>query len=203
VADLDCPTDTIVSKHHRYYARRVLMQVRVEPCEQPLQYLDDWLQLYAVLVARHTIKGIRAFSGTAFGKQLVTPGIIMLRATYQNTTVGIHLWYIQGDVAYSHLAAFSPQGYDLMCSYALYWLAIEYFRGRVRWLDIGAGAGVRSQEAQGADGLTQFKRGWATGARMAYFCGRVLDPQRYAEIVAPKGLCTGGYFPAYRKGEFG
>jgi lipid II:glycine glycyltransferase (peptidoglycan interpeptide bridge formation enzyme) len=126
---------------------------------------------------------------------------VLFKAVYQNTTVGAHIWYTQGDIAYSHLAAFSPLGYNLMASYALYWHAIEYFADdRVHRLDIGAGAG---HEGSDADGLSWFKRGWSTETRTAYFCGRIFDHARYASILKTKEIPETDYFPAYRLGEFG
>lgn len=102
-------------------------------------------------------------------------------------------------MAYSHLTAFSELGYMLRASYALYWFAIERFSDKVRWIDLGGGAGVRSKDT---DGLSTFKRGWSTGTRPAYFCGRIFDRKRYQEIVEAKGVSATDYFPAYRRGEF-
>lgn len=200
IADLRLPMNDIVSRHHRYYARKALENVSVERCYDPTLFLDEWVDLYAALIERLNLKGIKAFSRIAFAKQLGIPGIVMFRVISQGSTVGAHLWYAQGEVAYSHLAAFSPLGYDLMASYALYWSAIEYFADEVRWLDLGAGAGV---ESNGTDGLSQFKRGWSTGTRTVYFCGRIFDHQGYSKIVKAKGIAATTYFPAYRKGEFG
>jgi hypothetical protein len=53
------------------------------------------------------------------------------------------------------------------------------------------------------DGLSRFKRGWATGTRTAYLCGRVLDRREYERMVRAAGAGTTAYFPAYRTGEFG
>jgi lipid II:glycine glycyltransferase (peptidoglycan interpeptide bridge formation enzyme) len=125
--------------------------------------------------------------------------MIVLKANYQGDTIGAHLWFQQGEVAYSHLAAFSPIGYELMASYALYWHALEYFADKVRWLDLGAGAGVTSK-ANG--GLSQFKRGWSSSQRTVYFCGRIFDHRNYNKIVQAKGIPSTNYFPAYRSGEF-
>ena len=88
----------------------------------------------------------------------------------------------------------------MMAAYALYWRAIELFAGRVRYLNLGAGAGT----AAGDDGLTRFKRGWATESRPSYLAGRVLDAEAYQAAVAAAHREAGGsYFPAYREGEFG
>jgi hypothetical protein len=54
----------------------------------------------------------------------------------------------------------------------------------------------------GTDGLSRFKRGWATGTRPTYFCGRIFDHRRYADALTARGLEDDDYFPAYRKGEF-
>ena len=200
VVDFARAAAATVSKHHRYYARRALAQVEVAHYTDAFEFLDDWTALYATLVERHKLTGIKAFSRAAFAQQLSVPGCVVLRARAAGQTVGAHLWYVQGEVAYSHLAATNARGYELMAAYALYWFALEHFRGRVRWLDLGAGAGAGATDA---GGLTRFKRGWATDTRPVYFCGRVFDHERYQALTAARGASQSNYFPAYRAGEFG
>lgn len=200
VIDLSQPPHAQVSKHHRYYAKKSLEKVTVEACVNPSEFLDDWVDLYGELTHRHHLRGIQAFSKEAFERQLRVPGLVMLRAVYEGETVGAHLWYVHGDVAYSHLAAFNSAGYQLMVSYSLYWSALDYFDGRANWLDLGAGAGTKNDSSAG---LTQFKRGWAKETRIVYLCGRILNPKKYETITAEKGISATDYFPAYRNGEFG
>ena len=199
VVDLEKSIDSIVSKHHRYYARRALKQVHIDICNDPPQFAEEWTGLSSNLTRRHALREIKAFSRAAFAKQLSIPGVIVFRGVFQNTTVGAHLWYVQGDVAYSHLAAYSDLGYELMASYALYWSAINYFVGKMRWLDIGAGAGTAGNITAS---LSQFKRGWSSQTRRSYFCGRVFDQAKYSEILRTKSIPPTNYFPAYRMGEF-
>lgn len=199
VVDLCRSPEENVSRHHRYYARKAQRSIHVEECKEPMQFLEEWVDLYANLIRRHNIVGMRAFSRSAFAQQLSVPGAVVLRAVHQDTVVGAQIWFVQGEVAYSHLTACSELGYELRASYALYWSAIEFLSGKVRWLDLGGGAGVR---ADGADGLSIFKRGWSNGTRPVYFCGRIFDHARYEEIVARKGISTIDYFPAYRRSEF-
>jgi hypothetical protein len=76
---------------------------------------------------------------------------------------------------------------------------MEYFAGQgLQWLGLGAGAGTRSDQS----GLTRFKRGWATGTRTAYFCGRIFNRTAYDEIVRPRNAPASDFFPAYRADEF-
>jgi hypothetical protein len=199
VADLTVPIASIPSKHHRYYAHRALSKLSVERCADPRKFLADWVELYSFLVTRHQLSGIKAFSEGAFAAQLEVPGLVMFRATFEGKTVGAHLWFVQAEIAHSHLAAVNAAGYELMASYALYQSALESFAGQVRWLNFGAGAGL-SEDAE--DGLTRFKRGWATDTRTAYLCGRIVDPVRYTRLLTEKGVTDNDYFPAYRKGEF-
>jgi hypothetical protein len=198
VVDLDRSIDTAVSAHHRYYSRKALERVDVERCNAPEEHLDEWVELYRHLIARHELTGIKAFSRNAFAAQLRVPGLVMLRATSDGETVGAHLWYRQGPVAYSHLTALNPRGYDLMASYALYWFAMKTFAEEVSWLNLGAGSGA---ETGPDDGLTAFKRGWTTDTRQAYFCGRVFDRPMYERLSGARPGPV-GYFPAYRSGEF-
>lgn len=199
VVDLEQSMSSSISSHHARNIRKALQNLEVECCANPTQFLDDWGNLYANLVRRHNIRGMAAFSRESFAKQLQVPGIVMFRAVHREISVGMALWYVQGEVGYYHLAAYSDLGYELRASFALFARAIEYFATRLRWLNLGAGAGV---QRGGMDGLTRFKSGWATGTRTAYFCGRIFDPVRYAEIAQAKGISGTGYFPLYRKGEF-
>jgi hypothetical protein len=188
-----------ITKHHRYYARRALDSTRVEFVECPQSCLEEWIELYGVLIRRHEVRGMRAFSAEAFRRQLEVPGLVVLRAENRGETVGMHLWYVQRGVAYSHLMALSERGYELSASYALYHRAIELFgeggRHQAAWLNLGAGAGL----AASGDGLTRFKGGWANASRTAYFVGKILDRARYGKLAMDT---TSGHFPAYRQGEF-
>jgi hypothetical protein len=196
IVDLARPLSSLGTAHHRRNTRKALGALAVEHDCPPDELREDWLRLYDQLIARHGIRGIAAFSRDSLSRQLEVPGLVALRALRAAETVGIMLWYLRGDVAYYHLAAYSAEGYRHRASFALVWRAIELLAARgVRWLSLGAGAGV---EANLADGLTRFKRGWATTTRTAYLCGRICDPERYAELTAATGTERAAWFPAYR-----
>jgi hypothetical protein len=183
------------SRHHRYYARRALQRMDVRVCEDPPRHIDEWMGLYSHLVARHALEGIHAFSREAFVIQLRTPGVVMFEAIHEGATVAAQLWYVSGDVAYSHLTACSPAGYALRASYALYSSAIDFLGSRALWLDLGAGPGI---DRTRGDGLSDFKRGWASETRPAYFCGRILDADRYAALTDASRTTPNSFFPTYR-----
>jgi hypothetical protein len=200
VTNLGRPPESYISSHHRRNVRKARQEVRTEVCESPGSRLEEWTQLYAHLIARHEITGLRAFSRSAFARQLQVPGLTMLRAVIEHETVGMLLWYERNGVAYYHLGAHSPRGYDAMASFALFACAIEHFSQRgLEWLYLGGGAGI---DGESKDGLSRFKKGWATGARPLYFCGRVLDREAYARLAARRPGPKADYFPAYRAGEF-
>ena len=199
VVDLQQNPKEFVAAHHQRNARKSMKSVKVEICPEPNQFLDEWCTLYDNLIERHNITGITKFSRESFAKQLNVPGIIAFRAIVDDITVGMLLWYKQGDIGYYHLGAYSSVGYQLNASFALFWTLIEHFADSgYKWLNLGAGAGLRSD---GQDGLTRFKRGWSTSTRTAYFCGRIFDPQKYEEIMRTKNISTTKFFPAYRFGE--
>ena len=198
IVKLNSPIEKIVSKHHRYYARKALKSVTVDVVSQPELFIDEWVLLYENLIERHNLVGIKAFSRKAFEDQLKIPGIVILQAKSEDTIVGAHLWFQQERIAYSHLAAFSPRGYDLMASYALYWYAIEYFSQNLEILDLGAGSGIKAKQ----DGLSKFKGGWATDTKIAYFCGKIFDQEKYKLIKKSLAIEATDHFPAYRAGEY-
>ena len=200
LADLRLPFDTFISKHHLRYARRASQRVIVEKCLTPLDSLNDWDSLYRILIKRHRITGIRAFSRQCFARQLSIPGIVVFRATSEGETVGMLLWYAQRNHAYYHLGAFSELGYAQRASFALFIYAFEYFRMKgLEWLDLGAGAGVQDSTSSG---LSSFKQGWASKTIPAYFCGRIFDHEAYLHLVSSQGKEVSHYFPAYRENEF-
>ncbi len=197
VVDLRHPTP---STHHRSKARRWSREIEIHIDDDPGRHLDDWERLYSDLRIRHRLTGLRAFSREAFKKQLGTPGCVAFRAVQNGECVSMILWYLMEDVAHSHLTASSPLGYRLSATYVLIQRAIETFSKRgLLWLNLGSTAG---ETAQNDDGLTKFKAGWASGTRLSYLCGRIVDRPEYLGLAARSPGAT-NYFPAYRRGEFG
>ena len=194
VTELGPPVETLASAHHRRNARSALATVEVDLVEEPSTELDNWVSLYDGLICRHRVEGIARFSRKSFAQLLRMPGLVMLRARSRSQTVGLILWLVAGDVAYYHLAAYSTEGYDSRASFALFWRSIEWFTGRVRWLDLGAGAGL----ADGAGGLDRFKKGWATTTRTVYLCRHVFLPEVYEQLEHQFKSQNSGYFPCYR-----
>jgi hypothetical protein len=199
VVDLTENPNQFVSAHHLRNVKRALGRVTVTKCQEPAAHSRDWIDLYSQLVERHAIQGIPRFSALALHRQLEIPGLHMFRATLDGEVAGMILWMLQNGIAYYHLGAYSEAGYRERASFALFWTALEYFAAQqIRWLSLGAGAGAGDHPDSG---LARFKDGWSTGTKWAYLCGRILDSAAYARLRATTGE-TGGYFPAYRKGEF-
>lgn len=186
-----------VHTHHKRNIARARHEVDVEVLRDPTAFLDEWETLYGELISRHDIRGVAAFSRASLAAQLAVPGIVVLRASSEGATIGATLWYVQDDIAYYHLAAYTQAGYTLRASFALFAAAFELFAERgLAWVSLGAGAGASSD---GDDGLSRFKRGWATDTRPAWFGGRILQRERYDRL---SGARSTGWFPAYREGEF-
>jgi hypothetical protein len=200
VVDLSRSPDDFVAAHHRRYARRALRDVDVERVQAPARHGEEWVGLYAHLVERHGIRGIAAFGEESLRRQLGVPGIVAYRARCRDRTVGMVLWYASAGVGYYHLGACNEEGYALRAFFALFMASLAGLASHgLAWLDLGAGAGVRGDAG---DGLTRFKRGWATGTRAAWFCGRILDRTRYEDLCRSARGDGTAYFPAYRAGEF-
>ncbi|RKX47334.1 MAG: hypothetical protein DRP64_01365 [Verrucomicrobia bacterium] len=200
VVDLERGAGEIGTEHHRKAARRALRKVRVEVCKDPAGFVDGWFRLYGNLVQRYGIHGIRAFSRTAFSRQLSMAEIIVHQAFLGDEIVGAQLFFVQDGVAHCHLGAVSEAGYKAGAFYALDFFSFEYFVESARKLDLGGGVGLSSSSG---DGLSHYKSGWASETRPVYFCGRIINPDRYAALAPLQGKDKIEYFPAYRIGEFG
>jgi hypothetical protein len=192
VRDLERPWQP--PAHHRRQLRRAAAAVEVEVCAEPLRHLDDWMRLYSLLAERHRLVGIRAFSRSAFQRQLALAGLVAVRAERDGVTVGMTLWLLDGRRAHYHLGAYSREGYDVSASYAVFDGALRQLRDSgARWVDIGGPAGDGT-----AAGLERFKRGWANDERIAHLCGRVLDRRAYQRLAGGRAA---DWFPAYRASE--
>ena len=204
IADLSLPPERIISRHHRKYAERAFKKVEVEFSTVPYGYLEEWLTIFGTAVRQFGVTGIRAYSRAAFSRHLALPGAIMSLARHRGKLVAAHVQMLHGETAYAHLASQTEDAYHLGAAYALYHAEIHYYAGKVRWIDWGGGVGVSVHDR----GLSAFKRGWSTGTRPAYFCGRIFDRDRYRELARAREIALGAgtslapYFPAYREGEF-
>lgn len=195
LADLSLPANLRTSAHHRRNDRLARRSVTVEHCPDGAALGREWAALYAGLVARHDIGGPAAFPAESLARQLSVPGMKAFKAVAGGETVCMSLWYVQGQCAYYHLSACTNVGYKLRAAFALMGSALNHLAGQARWANLGGAVGLSDSEDSG---LARFKRGWATEARPAYFCGRILDPSRYAQLDANAGGSE--FFPAYRKG---
>jgi len=188
-----------ISSHHKRNIRKGMKNIDVDLSDNPISELDEWSDLYDVLIKKMNLNGLTKFSKKSFEKQLSVPGVFVFKAKHKNTTVGMLIWYVMGDIGYYHLGSYSEKGYELRASYALFQTAIKYFSDLgLAWLNLGSGAGLRSN----IDGLARFKAGWSTEIRKAYFCGRIFDHENYKKIVNKRAIPETKYFPAYREGEF-
>ncbi len=200
IMDLSRPLDSFIHPHHRRWARRALRNVEVERCEEPLDHIEEWLDLYGNLIRRHEIRGAARATEESFRLQLQVSGLYMFRAHRDGRTIGMILCMVQGENGYFHLGAYNEAGYRAKASYALVWSIFQHFAGTgLKTLNIGAGAGAFGDAD---DGLTIFKRGWASDARINYLCGAIIDAEAYARLPLPQKAGVSSYFPAYRSGEF-
>lgn len=198
VADLSVPEEAAVSRHHRAEALKALQRVNVEVTTSPIDHLDEWAALFALVVERFALRGMRAFSFAAFRHHLSLPGATMTRAVVGGETVAAHLQLQHDGVVYAHLAAHRPEARAFSTTYAMYLAERRYFTGRARVIDWGGVAGVSGN----ASGLSAFKQGWSTGTQPAWFAGRILNRDRYQQLADRVAAPTPGFFPAYRSGEF-
>lgn len=196
VADLDLPLEQLVSRSYRSSARWSLRRIQTEMCERPIDYLDEWVDLYDLAIKRHDIRGMRAFSRAAFEMQLQAPGLVMCRASREGRTVGLSVALISGEVAHGHLVSVNEEGYAMRASSAIMWTLMEHLKGRIRWLNLG---GVPDAEQDKTNGLEKFKLGWSSERRCSYLCGRIFDHTAYEQLSESQNRSA--FFPIYRAGE--
>ena len=197
--DLSVPLEQSISKNRRKLARRALRSLEVQLQLAPAIDLEEWVGLYACLVERHQIGGIRAFSRQSFASQIGIPNTHYFRVLQQGRCVGGNLYYVQGEVAYAHLSAFTEEGYAAGAPYAVKWAAIQHFSQSLRWMSFGGSTGRKENELSGLD---KFKQGWSNQTGRSFFCAKILSPSTYTALAESCEAQNPGWFPAYRRGDF-
>lgn len=199
LADVDRAPAQFVSRHHRYQARKAARALEVSVVTEPTTFLDHWCDLYTHLAARHGLGTHHRFSRDNFRALLGMPGVLLLRADHHGHPIGAQILVCQGDTAYAHMAAFSPEGYRLGASYLLDWQTIEALRGRVHRIDWGGTAGLLDDAD---NGLARYKRGWATHHAPTFLLGAIFDRPAYQTLSSRCQTTVNDFFPTYRGDEF-
>ena len=127
--------------------------------------------------------------------------MVILEVSFAGQVVAALLYFVQGPVAHGHVLACTDTGYRMGALYAGIWHSMEHFGGRTRWINL---MGVPGLQDAAAEGIRRFKLGWTHTTRTAWLCGRIINRQRYADLVAARSMPPAlqqSYFPAYRAGE--
>jgi hypothetical protein len=184
----------VYDKHHRYEIRRAGRSVEVGVMDLS-RHLNEWVELYAVLSDRHGLSGMHDLPREHHSTLASLPGVTAIGAWAGPELAACHVWVHDNGRVHSHLAASSERGYSCGAAYAVYDASIRHFAG-AELINFGGAAGNADIQD---DGLARFKRGFANATARSYLCGKVLDPDRYHELVersvAPRDTL---YFPAYR-----
>lgn len=196
--DLSLPLNLTISKNKRRNANRALREVSVELVKSPNIDPKEWFDLYQCLLKRHNIQGIRRFSYGAFEKQIAIPNTYYFRAIHNNKIVGGNIFYIQGDIAYAHLSAFTEVGYEKGAPYAIKWVALNSLSGLVRWVNFG---GSPDKQDGIKSGLDLFKSGWSNKQKSSLLCGKILNHTLYHKLIQSSKISQTRFFPVYRKGD--
>ena len=117
VIDLPGFSEDRLTPHHRRTLRRARRHpVRIDLEPNPATFLDDWMRLYENLIHKHQITGLRHLSRNMLGKQLSVPGAVLFSARSADRAIGAHLYYLDADRVYGHLAAFTSEGDEASAS---------------------------------------------------------------------------------------
>jgi hypothetical protein len=191
---IDLKVDEIkYTSHHRQYVKKANQY-----CETKFislkEYIDEWKELYNVLIEKHSLTGVHKFSKSFFAEIATLDKLYMIGAFIEKKLVSAMLWIEYDGFIYSFLGASSSEGYDKMCAYAVYDYSIKYFKEKkFTAIDLGGGAGVQKSSA----GLSFFKKGFSNKELYCYIYGMIIDHEAYINLSKDKNN-TIKYFPLYR-----
>ncbi|MBN8532333.1 MAG: GNAT family N-acetyltransferase [Alphaproteobacteria bacterium] len=182
------------SKHHRDRIRRAR-----KSCETRVvnlaDHLDAWMECYTTLVKKKNITGIQNFPREYFAAVAAMPEAVTIAAFVDGVFASGHIWMRHEGLAYAHLAASTELGYKLRCAFPIYDDAIQMLKAD-HIIDFGGGAGAEESEA---DGLRDFKKGFANAEKRNFLCGKILNAELYQSLCNVRGVDPdAAFFPAYR-----
>jgi hypothetical protein len=180
-----------LSQTHRRWMRKAERMCTIERVMLE-ETLADWLRLYDLIVTRHEINDVQRFSPKYFSALARMAEVEAFSASVEEGIVAMALWVRGPGVVYYHLGASNEKGYRTQAMYGIFTAAQEYFRD-YPLIHLGGGAGTAESES----GLANFKRGFANREMAAYFCGSVLDAERYSLLAGSRASAS--FFPAYRQ----
>jgi Acetyltransferase (GNAT) domain len=173
--------------------RRNLQRARTACAVRPVELRDvlpNWLALYRGLVSERNVSGAAYFREGYFEALAELPDLTTIGAFAGEEMVAGSLWLHHEDVAYYHLGASNPAGYEARAMFAMFALALDRLR-QSRVVNLGGNAGHGDDPASG---LARFKRGFANADATTYLCGAVLDEDCYRRLGGPETT----FFPRYR-----
>jgi hypothetical protein len=186
-------TQPAYNKHHRYEVRRAERALEVGVMDLG-RHLDDWIELYATLMARHELSEMHKLPPAHHPALATLDGVTAIGAWLGKELVACHIWVHDRGHVHSHLGASSESGYACSAAYVVYDASIRHFRD-AELINLGGAAGYVDHPD---NGLTRFKRGFSNAAARSYICGKILDPDRYSALVERTAPHQTEFFPAYR-----
>ena len=157
-------------------------------------WLQEWSRLYGETACSRGWSSRHRFSPRHQEDLAEAEEIVAFRADAGNELAAMGLFVRDGMRAYYHLGASTAAGYSVQASYGIIADAIAHF-SNVAIVDLGGTAGTLENRA---DGLAQFKRGFANGEATAWLVGAVLNDRKYLSLS--EGVKT-AFFPAYRSAD--
>jgi hypothetical protein len=181
------------TSHHRQYVKKANLSCEVKLISLK-EYLNEWIELYNVLIDKHLLTGVHKFSKSFFAEIATLEKLYMIGAFIEKKLVSAMLWIEYDGFIYSFLGASSSEGYDKMCAYAVYDYSIKYFKEKnFKAIDLGGGAGVQTSSA----GLSFFKKGFSNKELNCYIYGMIIDHEAYINLSKDKNNNI-KFFPLYR-----
>jgi len=184
------------AKNTRNNANQGLRLQTVEVVENPLEYAEEFWELYQHTIERHAVSGIQRFSFRAIECQLKAEGVVLVVAKRGHAVCGAMISYNHGETGHLHLVGQTSEGFSIRTSYALIHRSLEVLESLgCDEVNLGGSAGAADDPT---DGLYRFKSRWTRHRRQSVLCGEILDHRAYDVMVDRSGCPPGSFFPRYR-----
>jgi hypothetical protein len=157
-----------IGKRHRNRINQALRACEIREGSLA-EHVPRWMELYRWHVANRRIA--HPFGVSYFETLAQLDGLKTLIVTVNEEIVNMTLWLRHEDVLYFYDGASNAAGLERSASYAAFAYVIET-ESECRYLFFGGPAEMR---ANGDDGLTAFKRGFANAFGSTYLCSTAFN----------------------------
>jgi len=195
ITDLSIDWRTSAARNALRYEKRARQTFQYEVSSTPSDYAKELHHLNQTILQRTTGSIQSQIELETLKRQLGLLGAVLIKATYDSGLQALGLFMQSDNKAYAYLLGCTNDAREDYVLYGLYGFALDLFSNRVRYVDFGAGPGMRDNIDHP---VAKFKRLWTNKMAKSYICGKIIRDDIYRQLTKTSPVDHPDFFPGYK-----